>query len=161
LIFCRAVAVIELQRHDVPLPTVDARMQTQVRTYEATVLGPAAANAVDLARDVLRPIAEVMRSSICRMTLAAVGLSCPECRASESKCRQRLEKVAPNTTTKRFVRPGDVDGRDRQQMTPEVRGRPSLRQPASRTLVLSDSQQTIKPGAPIIEAWPGRNRRRL
>ena len=76
LTFCCAVAVIELQRHDVALSTVDARMQTQVRTYEATVLGPAAANAVDLAPDVLGPIAEVMQSSICRMTLAAVGLSC-------------------------------------------------------------------------------------
>ena len=120
LTFGRAVAVIELQRHDVPLATVDTGMQTQVRTYKATVLGSAAANPVDLARDVLRPIAEVVRSSICRMTFAAVGLSCAECRASESKCRQRFEEVAPYTTAKRFVRPGNVQGRDRQQMTSEV-----------------------------------------
>src|SRR2546423_10447003 len=109
LTFGRAVAVIELQGDDVPLPTVHTRMRTQVRPQKPPVLRSAAASPLDLARDVLRPIAEVMRSAICRMTLAAVGLSRAECPISESKCRERLEELAPNTTSNRVARAGNVN----------------------------------------------------
>jgi hypothetical protein len=103
LTFGRAVTVIELQRHDVALATVNAWVPTQVRTQKTPILRSAAASPVNLAGDVLGPIAEVMRSAIRRMTRAAVGLSCAERLTSKSKRRDGLEEPAPNAEAKRFV----------------------------------------------------------
>ncbi len=103
LTFGSAVTVVELQGDDVALTTVNAWMRTQIRAEKAPVLRSAAASPLNLASDVLGPIAQVMRSAICRMTRAAVGLSCAEGFTSKSKCRERLEEVAPDTKAKRFV----------------------------------------------------------
>src|ERR1700694_6358500 len=78
LTFGRAVAVIELQGDDVALTAINTWMRAQVGTYKTPVLRSAAASSVNLAGDVLLPIAEAMRSAIRRMTYAAVGLSCAQ-----------------------------------------------------------------------------------
>jgi hypothetical protein len=91
-------------------------MDANASTYgEAPVLRSAAASSVSLAGDVLKPIAEIMRSAICRMTRAAVGLSAAERLTSKSERRQRLEDVAPNAAAKRFDGLSEVFKCDRHE----------------------------------------------
>jgi hypothetical protein len=115
LTFRRAVPVIELERDDVALTTIDTRMRTQVSTEKTPVLRPPAASSVDLASDVVGPIAEVMRFPICRMTRAAVGLSRAERLTTEGKRGEWLEEVAPDAAAKNLVGFGDLYGRDRHR----------------------------------------------
>ena len=109
LTFGRAIAVVELQRDDVVLATGDTWVRTQIRTKKVPVLRSAAANSFNLAGNVFGPIPEVMRSAICRMTRAAVGLSCAERLASKGKRRDGLEEPAPNAEAKRFVGVWNLD----------------------------------------------------
>jgi hypothetical protein len=83
-------------------------VRTQVSTDKAPVLRSTTANPVDLARDVLGPIAEVMRFPICRMTRAAVGLSRAERLTPKGKRSERLEEVAPDAAAKSLVGLGDL-----------------------------------------------------
>ena len=109
LTFGRAIAVVELQRDDVALATGNTWVRTEIRTKKVPVLRSAAANSFNLAGNVFGPIPEVMRSAICRMTRAAVGLSCAERLASKGKRRDGLEKPAPNAEAKRFVGVWNLD----------------------------------------------------
>jgi hypothetical protein len=101
--FGRAITVIKLKRDDVAFTAVNARMRTQIRTQKTPILGSAAPTAINLTSDVLGPIAQVMRSAICRMTRAAVGLPCAQRLTSKCERRDGLKDVAPNAQPQRFA----------------------------------------------------------
>jgi hypothetical protein len=120
-----AIAMVELQRDNVRLVTVDARMRPQVVPQETPILSPTCTDTIDLASDVLGAIAKVMRAPICGVAGSAVRLPRSSRLAPEGECRSWFDDTAPNAAPHSFDR--DFDCCDRQRRTSEVGVGPSLR----------------------------------
>ncbi|HTD64165.1 MAG TPA: hypothetical protein VK732_05455 [Verrucomicrobiae bacterium] len=109
----RAIAVVELQRDNVRLATIDARMRSQVVSQETPIVTPTGTGAIDLASDVVGAIPKVMRAPICGVAGSAVRLPRSSALASEGECRSWLQDTAPNAAPHRLVR--DFDCCDRHE----------------------------------------------
>jgi hypothetical protein len=84
------IAVVEFKDNRICVAAVHAGMRGQVHPNAASILFPPASHLRHRAADVVRPVCKIVRTSVGRVTHAAVGIEQPATLVGEGEVGRRL-----------------------------------------------------------------------